>query len=61
MTQHVQETLHAKQIQKAKEEGEHQKAVEIAKVGLENNILLETISLMTGLSIPELKEIKMED
>ena len=40
------------------EEGLQQKAIEIAKNGLTNNIPPETISIMTDLSISEIEEIK---
>jgi len=40
------------------EEGASEKAIEIAKNGLENNVPIETISVMTGLSIEEIEKLK---
>jgi len=47
-------------LQRGIEQGELKKAVEIAKNGLKNNISLDTISIMTGLTISELKNLTVE-
>ncbi len=44
----------------AKEEGEHEKAVEIAKKMLKKGSLVEDVAEMTGLSIDEIEKIKTE-
>ena len=43
-----------------KEEGKKEREIEIVKDGLENNISIETISLMTGLSIEDINELKAQ-
>ena len=52
--QYVHDTLN---FRNGKEEGK----LEIVKKGLENNVPLETISVMTGFAISELEEMKLEE
>jgi len=42
------------------EQGEYQKAVDIAKKGLKNKISLEIISVMTGFTISEIEELNTD-
>jgi len=42
----------------AKDEGKDEKAIEVVENGLKNNISVETISIMTGLSIQEIEKLK---
>ena len=42
--------------QEGKIEGSNEKAIEVAKKGLENNVPIETIVLMTGLSEKEVEQ-----
>jgi len=44
-------------IERGIEQGASEKEIEIAKNGLENNIPIETISVMTGLSIEEIEKL----
>jgi predicted transposase/invertase (TIGR01784 family) len=43
--------------EEGKKEGEKNKQIEIAKVSLQQNIEIETISLITGLSVEEIKKL----
>jgi len=45
-------------LERGIEQGASEKEIEIAKNGLENNVPIETISVMTGLSIEEIKKLK---
>lgn len=48
-------------IEQGIEQGEQKKAIETAKAGLKNNIPLETISLLTGLTLAELEDLSGDD
>ena len=45
-------------IENAREDGSTQKSIEIAKKSLEQNLDINTISIITGLSIKEIEELK---
>ena len=46
--------------EEGREEGASQKAIEVAKTGLENDIPIETISIMTGMPVQEIEKLKDE-
>ena len=45
-------------IENAREDGSTQKSIEIAKKSLEQNLDINTISIITGLSIKEIEKLK---
>ena len=59
MTQGIEEGI-IQGIEQGIATGELKKVIEMAKNGLENNIPLDTISIMTGFTIPELEKLVTE-
>jgi len=47
-------------LEQGLKQGKHNKAIEMAKKGLENNIPLETVSLMTGFTLLELEKLAQD-
>ncbi|SFV60334.1 FIG00499822: hypothetical protein [hydrothermal vent metagenome] len=45
-------------LKKGKEQGRKNREIEIAKVSIKQNIDMKTISLITGLTIDEIKSLK---
>lgn len=56
--QQIEEYARAVAMGNAKEDGKKEKTIEIAKKSLEQNIDINTISVITGLSIEEIKKLK---